>query len=265
MKAGYRHIDTAAGYGNEEFIGKAIRESGVPREEVFVTTKLWGKLHRDPKKALKESLDRLGLEYVDLFLMHWPVALNQGEGLIPLLPNGKRDIDVDWHFTKTWDLMQGLVGHGTKAIGVSNLSLKNLKELQASPSYKITPATNQIEAHPFLTQPKLLEYCKQNGIVVQAYSPLGSNDSPIMKDPVVLELAKELDISPATLLISWGLWRGTNVLSKSVTPARIAQNFQVADIDDASGEKLNDIVRKHGPRRLVNPPWDPVVVFNDDE
>lgn len=267
LKSGYRHIDTAAAYGNEDAIGRAIEDSGIERNEIFVTTKLWCTDHRRPREALKESLRKLRLSFVDLYLMHWPVPLNpNGNGYFPTLPNGKRDIDTEWDFIKTWDLLQELVAEGlTKSVGVSNFSVKSLKKLLASPSLKIKPVANQVELHPYLPQHKLLKYATENGILLEAYSPLGSTGSTILSDDTVVKLAEKLKVSPATLLISWAVWRNTVVLPKSVTPSRIESNLSIIDLSDEDGEILNGLSAKKGNVRFVDPDWSPFVVFDDDD
>ncbi|SCW02294.1 LAFE_0F03268g1_1 [Lachancea fermentati] len=269
IKDGYRHIDSAAIYGNEAPVGRAIRDSGVPREELFVTTKLWGTQHRDPKFALQESLKRLGLDYVDLYLMHWPVALktaNIKDGnylTFPIAPNGKRDVDLDdWNFIKTWELLQELPATGkTKAVGVSNFSVNNLKDLLASPTTKVVPAANQVELHPYLPQEELVKFCEGKGIVIEAYSPLGSNGSPLLKDPVVIKIAEKYGVEPAQVLINWGLKRGYVILPKSVTPSRIASNFKVFELSDEDFEKINNISKENGIKRFVDPDWEGFETF----
>lgn len=268
IDVGYRHIDTAACYGNEKPIGDAIRDSKIPRSELFVTTKLWCTDHTRPEQALATSLEKLGLEYVDLYLMHWPVPLNPNGNHpnFPTLENGKRDILQDWDFIKTYAGLQRLVDLGkVKAIGVSNFSITNLQKLLSAPTTTITPATNQVELHPYLPQPKLLQFCKDNGILVQAYSPLGSTDSPLLLDEIVTGIAKKNNVSAATGLISWALWRGTVVLPKSVTPSRIASNFEVFELSDEDGKALNKLSSVRGVSRLVLPDWSPFVVFDSNE
>lgn len=267
LKVGYRHIDTAWIYGNEAPVGKAIKDSGVPREDIFVTTKLFSLHHRDPVSALRTSLTNLGLDYVDLYLMHWPVALNpNGKDNFPLLPNGNRDLDIkDWDFTKTWGLMEELPQTGlTKAVGVSNFTISKLKTLLAMPNLKLKPATNQVELHPYLPQPKLVQYCKDNGIVVQAYSPLGSTNSPLFSDEKVKAIAAKYGVSAANIMISWAIYRDTVVLPKSVTPLRIADNFKVVDLAPEDAEVI-DGFSAGNKKRFTNPNWAPFDVFDESD
>lgn len=269
IKAGYRHIDTAFLYKNEKPVGKAIADSGVPRSELFVTTKLAPIDALNPQKAIEDSLKSLGLDYVDLYLMHWPVAMNperKSESYFPLLENGKRDIVFDRSFVDTYVDMQPLVKQGlARAIGVSNFSVKNLKKLIADPRVDIVPAANQVELHPYLPQPKLLEYAKLQNIILEAYSPLGSIDSPLFEDKGLLALASKYNVSAANIMISWAVWRGTVVLPKSVTPSRIESNIKVVALSDEDGKAIDEISESLGTKRLIDPDWDPVVVFNDDE
>lgn len=268
LKIGYKHIDTAACYGNEEPIGRAIRDAGVKREDIFITTKVWGTDHTRVEQALNTSLQKLGLDYVDLYLMHWPVPLNPNGNhpLFPTLPDGNRDISQDWDFTKTYNLMQKLLDLGkTKSIGVSNFSITNLKKLLNAPTTTVKPVVNQVELHPYLPQHKLLQFAKENDIVLESYSPLGSTDSPLLSDEVVVKIAEKNKVSPATILISWALWRGAVVLPKSVSAHRIESNFNVIDLPDADGKELDDLHKLRGIRRLVLPNWAPVVVFDSDE
>lgn len=264
LKSGYTHIDTAAAYGNEDVIGKAIKDSGVDRSKLFITTKLWCVDHRRPAEALEASLKRLGTDYVDLYLVHWPVPLNPNgnDPKFPTLPNGNRDIDLEWNFIKTWELMQKLDKSKARAIGVSNFSVKRIQELLAAPTTTVVPAANQVELHPLLPQKELLDECAKHNILVEAYSPLGSTDSPLLKDEVVTKIAKEHSVEPATILISWALWRGTVVLPKSVTPHRIESNFQVVELLDQQGEELEQLHKRQGVKRFINPNWKPIVVFD---
>ncbi|ABN65453.1 Aldo/keto reductase [Scheffersomyces stipitis CBS 6054] len=267
LRYGYRHIDTAAAYGNESVIGRAIKDSGIPREELYITTKLWCTKHDNPEAALDESLSNLGLDYVDLYLIHWPVFLNPNgnDPKFPTLPNGKRDIVTDWNFVKTYELLQPLVALGkTKSIGVSNFSVTNLEKLLNAPTTKIVPVVNQVELHPYLPQQQLLEYTKKHGIVLEAYSPLGSTNSPLFKDETVVKIAEKNGVSPATILISWALWRGTVVLPKSVTESRVQSNFEVINLSDEDGQTIDNIHKVKGVHRFINPNWDPVVVFDAD-
>ncbi|THY90535.1 Aldo/keto reductase [Aureobasidium pullulans] len=182
LKVGYKHIDAAYVYGNEDEVGEGLAEgfksAGIKREDVFVTTKLWCTYHSRPEENLDLSLKSLGLDYVDLYLMHWPVPMNPkgNDPKFPKHPDGSRDLDTTWSYTQTWKEMEKLLATGkTKAIGVANFSVPFLEELMKEA--KVTPAANQIENHPYLPQQEIVDYCKEKGILITAYSPLGSTGS----------------------------------------------------------------------------------------
>ncbi|EPQ52265.1 Aldo/keto reductase [Gloeophyllum trabeum ATCC 11539] len=212
LKNGYRHIDTAAAYGNEKEVGLGIKASGVPREQIFLTTKLDNPDQRNPAAALQSSLEKLQTPYLDLWLMHWPA---------PMTKDGKADKGHDW--LQTWKDMEKLYLENPdklKAIGVSNFSVAFLERLLKEA--KVVPAVNQIELHPSCPQQELVDYCVSKGIVVTAYSPLGSDNSPLLKNPVVNKIAEKYSVSPANVLISLQANRpGVTVLPKSVTNERI--------------------------------------------
>jgi diketogulonate reductase-like aldo/keto reductase len=231
LRAGYRHVDTARIYGNEEDVGRAVREGGVPREQVFVTTKLWNADHGYDAalRAFDASLARLGLEYVDLYLIHWPVA--------------HKRLD-------SWRALEKL--HAEKrarAIGVSNYMRPHIEELLARAH--VAPAVNQIELSPFLQRRDTCTLCQERGIVVEAYSPLTHGRR--LDHPVVVEVARHVRRSAAQVLLRWGLQKGFVVLPKSTRAERIAENAAVFDfvLDDASMARLDAL-----EENLVTG-WDP--------
>ncbi|QKX62785.1 uncharacterized protein TRUGW13939_09950 [Talaromyces rugulosus] len=261
FKTGYRHIDCAWIYGNESEVGRALKDSGLKREEYFLTTKLWSTYHERVEENLDLSLKQLGVEYLDLYLLHWPVTLNPNGNppTFPLLPDGTRDVILDHPFTKTWESMERLLATGkVKAIGVSNFDIHNLEVLRRSS--KVVPAVNQVELHPYLQQDRLLEYCKQRGIVLTAYTPLGSNDTPLKEEKIITEIAEKHNCQAAQVLLNWGIQRGYAVLTKSVTPSRISANFQDVSLD---AEDMSRIKTLEKGLRTCNPPWK-TTVFHDE-
>jgi alcohol dehydrogenase (NADP+) len=248
IEMGYRHIDCAHIYGNEKEIGEAFaqifQESPVKREHLFVTSKLWNTEHApsDVEPALKNTLSNLGLDYLDLYLIHWPIVQKKegqpGAKFIPL-----EEIPI----AETWKAMEKCVDAGlVKDIGVSNFSVKKLKSLLATA--RIKPAVNQVERHPYLQSQELLNFCNDNGIHLTAYSPLGSNDrptisdhheKPILEDPMVAKIAKKHNVMPAQVLLQWALACGTSVIPKSTHSSRLKENLDAAtafelDVDDRS-------------------------------
>jgi diketogulonate reductase-like aldo/keto reductase len=207
LRFGYRHVDTARIYGNEADVGAAVRGSGVPREQVFVTTKLWNadQGYDAALRAFDASLSRLGLDYVDLYLLHWPVA-------------GKR--------LESWRALEKLFAEKrARSIGVSNFLVPHLEELLAHA--KVVPAVDQIELTPFLQRRDTRALCSKHGIVVEAYSPLTRGER--LGHPVVVDVAREVGKTPAQVLLRWGIQHGVVVLPKSTHAARIAENGSVLD------------------------------------
>ena len=204
-EAGYRLIDTAKIYGNEASVGRAVRKSGIAREEIFVTTKLWPSEFFRVRAALQKSLDKLGLAYIDLYLIHWPV---------PLVRSG-----IWKDFEKIY--AAGLV----RSIGVSNYSVKQLKALAAAAD--IPPAVNQVLFHPFSYKKELLDYCKSKNIALEAYSPLAKGRK--LNDPVIAQLAGKYVKAPAQIMIRWSLQHGLIPLPKSSNKNRIFENTKVFD------------------------------------
>lgn len=264
ISVGYRHIDAAFCYQNEEEVGKGIKDalaSGkVKREDLFVTTKLWCTYHSRVEEALDLSLKNLGLDYVDLYLMHWPLAMNPkgNHPLFPKLADGSRDIDHSHSHVTTWKNMEKLLATGkVKAIGVSNYSKRYLEQLL--PEAAVVPAVNQIENHPSLPQQEIVDFCKENGIHITAYSPLGSTGSPLFTAEPIVEIATRKGVSPATVLLSWHIARGSSVLAKSVTPSRIEDNRNLVQLDKSDLATIanysDDLAARKAFQRFVYPPF----------
>jgi diketogulonate reductase-like aldo/keto reductase len=208
LEAGYRHIDTAAYYRNERSVGAAIRRSGVPREDIFVTTK-WIPTVRSARHAIEESLERLGMEYVDLYLIHWPVPFRAGRG---------------------WRELEELADHGlAKTVGVSNYGDDRLEKTISDARHK--PAVNQVHFSPFHFRRRLLEACERLGVVLEAYSPLEQGRDSALGDPTVNEIARRLDRTPAQILLRWGVQKDTVVIPKSSRRERIVENAQIFDFE----------------------------------
>ncbi|MFB4282862.1 MULTISPECIES: aldo/keto reductase [unclassified Nonomuraea] len=230
LKAGYRHVDTAAAYGNEEGVGRAVLASGLPREKVFVTTKLWNGDHARAEAAFDECLTRLGLDHVDLFLIHWPVP--------------KQD-----KYVQAWKAMEKIYRDGrARAIGTSNFTVDTLTRLMDETD--ITPAINQIELHPYLQQREMRAFHEANGILTEAWSPLGQGKG-LLADPALAVLSEKYGKTPAQIVLRWHLQLGNVVIPKSVTPARIAENIDVfsfiLDAEDMAAIGAMNRSRRIGP------------------
>jgi diketogulonate reductase-like aldo/keto reductase len=221
IEAGYRHIDTARAYGNEESVGSAVRDSGVNREDVFVTTKLrWeDEGFESTIEACEKSLNRLNCDYIDLYLIHWPLREKRNH---------------------SWKAFIELRERGLcKSIGVSNFTIEHLAEIEAK--FGILPAVNQVEFHPYYYQKELLDYCNSKNIIIEAYSPLAH--AKRLDEPKLGAISEELGKTPAQVLIRWSIQRGMVVLPKSVNKSRIIENFSVFDFDisDSVMAKLDEL------------------------
>ncbi|AMX84517.1 glyoxal reductase [Geobacillus subterraneus] len=218
LEIGYRHVDTAAFYENEEGVGQAIRESGIPREQVFVTTKVWNtdQGYETTLKAFDTSLKKLGFDYVDLYLVHWPVK-------------GK--------YKETYKALEKLYKDGyVRAIGVSNFQIHHLQDVLAD--CEIKPMVNQVEYHPRLTQKELQAFCRENGIQLEAWSPLMRGE--ILTEPTIVEIGKKYGKTPAQVVLRWDLQHGVVTIPKSVTPARIKENANLFDFS-LTAEEMKQI------------------------
>ena len=235
LEVGYRHIDTAQGYKNEDSVGQAIKESGIPREEIFLTTKLWNENHSYDLvlSSFEESLKKLQTDYIDLFLIHWPN------------PVKFRD---NWQSAnaETWRAMEELYQAGKiKAIGVSNFQSHHLKKLLATA--KVKPVLNQVELHPKLAQKELRDYCQQQGIKIQAWSPLMQGQ--ILQHPILVKMAQRHHVSPAQIALRWHIQQDILLVVKTVNPDRMEQNQQLFDFS-LSEEDMRELNRLNEDHRV---------------
>jgi len=244
LQNGYRALDTAFAYGTEKVVGQAIRESGLKREDIFVTTKLPSRHHDRVQKSLEMSLERSGLDYFDLYLIHWPQAyVYRDEDY-----KGKSELAEDITISQTWAQMEEVLASGkVKAIGVSNFSEKTLDIVLANA--KVVPAVNQVEMHPYLSQVPLKTYCDARGIVLTAYTPSGYGT--VRADPVMEEIAKKHGASTAQVAFAWHVARGTTLCPKSTNVERQKENLSLPKLDE---EDIKRIDALNKDQRLCNKP-----------
>jgi alcohol dehydrogenase (NADP+) len=254
LQAGYRHIDTARCYGTEKAVGKAIKQSGVPRSEIFVTSKLWNNKHHpdDVGPALQETLDDLGLDYLDLFLMHWPVAFKRGDDMFPTDKDGNIITDkID--YVDTYKAMEKLLKDGkVKAIGISNFAKKEVERVLKEAD--TVPAVHQMECHPWLQQKEFMEFHKDKGIHVTQYSPFGNQNEiyggrekhgQLVNDKTLVEIGQKYSKTSNQVALAWGIAHGRSVIPKSKSPERITQNFDIAfTLDKADIDEIDKLDKK---------------------
>jgi aldehyde reductase len=253
LEAGFRHFDCAERYRNEREVGQALKAgsaaSGIGREDLFVTTKLWNTNHRPErvKPAFEASLERLGLDYLDLYLIHTPFAFQPGEDQDPRDPDGKVIYDRGVTLADTWQALETLVDDGRcRAIGLSDVSLNDLVPIYQSA--RIKPAVVQVEAHPYLPETQLLDFCRSNQIVLLAFAPLGHGMRPgLLDDPIVCAIAARVGKTPAQVLLTWAVQRGTALLT---TPKTAVQAREALDIAILPEDAMNEINRIQTRRRL---------------
>ncbi|MDR3618089.1 MAG: aldo/keto reductase [Paludisphaera borealis] len=249
LEAGFRQLDASERYRNEKEVGAAIQEvfkaGKIKREEVFIATKLWNNNHRPErvKPAFEASLRRLQLDYVDLYLIHTPFAFQPGDEQDPRDANGDVIYDKGVTLLDTWRALEGLVDEGRcKAIGLSDVSLAQTKEIFEAG--RIKPAVVHVESHPYLPQWDLLDYCRQNGVVLQAFAALGHSSKPnLLEDPVITAIAKRVDKTPAQVLLAWAIQRGTALLTTSKTPSRIKENFEVSALPEEAVREISEGIK----------------------
>jgi 2,5-diketo-D-gluconate reductase A len=237
LDVGYRHVDTAAMYGNEQGVGRGIRDAGVDRADVFITSKLNNGFHEpdDARRAFDATLAALGTDYVDLYLIHWPLPTR-----------------YDGDFVSTWRTLEEFAGDGrARSIGVSNFQVPHLRRLAAATD--TIPAVNQIEAHPYFTNADVRDYGRKHGIVTEAWSPIARGK--VLDDPVMTRIAESTGRTPAQVVLRWHVQRGDVVFPKSVSPQRIAQNFALFDfgLSDADVAAISALERGEAGRIGPNP------------
>ena len=246
VEVGFRHLDAAERYRNEAEVGAALKElfaaGTVRREDLFVTTKLWNNNHRPErvKPALQASLDRLGLDTVDLYLVHTPFAFQPGDDQDPRHPHGDVIYDDGITLEETWVAMEALVDEGLSgAIGLSDIEAQRAREI--IDTARIKPAVIEVESHPYHPQWELYELCEAHGIILLAFASLGHALEPrLLDDPLIVSIAQRFEKTPAQVLLAWGIQRGTAVLTGSVAPSRIRQNFDVSALPESVIQEISE-------------------------
>src|ERR1700685_2101581 len=249
LEVGFRQLDASERYRNEKEVGEAIQDvfkaGKIKREEVFIATKLWNNNHRPErvKPAFEASLKKLQLDYVDLYLIHTPFAFQPGDEQDPRDANGNVIYDKGVTLLDTWRALECLVDEGKcKAIGLSDISLSQAQEIFEAG--RIKPAVVHVESHPYLPQWDLFNYCKKNGIVLQAFAALGHGSEPkLVEDPVITAIAKRVNKTPAQVLLAWAIQRGTALLTTSKTPSRIKENFEVSTLPDEDVREISEGIK----------------------
>nr|WP_020469655.1 aldo/keto reductase [Zavarzinella formosa] len=249
LEAGFRQLDASERYRNEKEVGEAMREvfqaGKIKREDVFVATKLWNNNHRPErvKPAFEASLKKLQLSYVDLYLIHTPFAFQPGDEQDPRDANGNVIYDKGVTLLDTWRALESLADEGRcRAIGISDVNMDQVKVIFEAA--RIKPAVVHVESHPYLPEWELVDYCKKNGIVFQAFAALGHSSNPnLLEDPVVVSIAKRVGKTPAQVLLAWAIQRGTALLTTSKTPGRIKENFEVSALPEDAVREISEGVK----------------------
>jgi diketogulonate reductase-like aldo/keto reductase len=258
LEVGFRHFDCAERYRNEDAVGEAMQEvfkaGTVRREDVFVTTKLWNSNHRPERvvPAFEASLRRLRVDYADSYLIHTPFAFQPGDEQDPRDANGQVIYDSGVTLVETWHALERLVDGGKcGSIGLSDITLEKLREVVAAA--RIIPAVVQVESHPYLPEWELLDFCKQHGIVLLAFAPLGHGSEPkITDDPVITAIAQSVGKTPAQVALAWAAQRGTAFLTTSTSPGHIQENFEVDALPESAMQEIRSIATKVRFNSVVN-------------
>jgi len=249
LEVGFRHLDCAERYGNETAVGEAIQDAfkagTLQRRDLFVTTKLWNTNHRPEriKPALEASLRRLQLDYVDCYIIHTPFAFQPGEDPHPRDGHGQVIYDSGVTLLETWQGLERLMDDGRcRSIGLSDIGLGKLREIVAAARTK--PAAVQVESHPYLPEWELLDFCREHGIVVQAFAALGHAMEPkVLDDPVITTIAQRVGKTPAQVALAWAVQRGTAFLTTSTTPRRIRENFDISALPEDALREIRDSIK----------------------
>ncbi|MEC4589970.1 MULTISPECIES: aldo/keto reductase [Nitrospirillum] len=244
LEVGFRHFDCAERYRNEAAVGEALQEAfrtgGVQREDVFLTTKLWNTNHRPERvrPAFEASCRRLGVDYIDCYIIHTPFAFRPGEEQDPRDAQGQVIYDPDVTLADTWRAMESLVEEGRcRSIGLSDITLEALRDIVAIA--RIKPAMVQVESHPYLQEWELLDFCRQHGILMQAFAPLGHAMEPrVLGDKVLVAIAARLGRMPAQVALAWAVQRGTAFLTTSINPDHIRENFEITALPEAAMQEM---------------------------
>jgi alcohol dehydrogenase (NADP+) len=258
LDAGFRHFDCAERYRNESEVGEALQTGmaalNIPREEVFITTKVWNTNHRPERvqPAFEASMKRLRVDYIDLYLIHTPYAFKPGDEQDPRDENGNVIYDKETTLLDTWRGMEGLADGGKcRAIGLADVTLDKLQSIFEAA--RIKPACVQVESHPYLPENEMLEFCKEKGIILLAFAPLGHGMRPgPLEDPTVLAVAERVKKTPAQVLLAWAVQRGTAILTTAKTKARAIENFDVTPLPQDAFNEIDNIQTRERYNNVVH-------------
>ncbi len=257
LEAGFRHFDCAERYRNEREVGEALQAGqaaqGIARADIFVTTKLWNSNHRPERvePAFRASLDRLRLDYLDLYLIHTPFAFQPGDDQDPRDRDGNVLYDSGVTLLDTWRALEDLVDRGRcRAIGLSDIGLDQVRQIYESA--RIKPAVVQVESHPYLPETELLDFCRDKGIVLLAFAPLGHGMRPgLIEDPVIVSIAARVGKTPAQVLLAWAVQRGTALLTTPRSAARARENFDISALPEDALDEINRIETRQRLNEVV--------------